>query len=193
MDDKRLLKPKYWISNYSDFLKGYAIKMVPLHLVEDLVQETFLSALKSAPFYKGNSTERTWLVGILRHKIMDYYRGINTKKALTKERAIRPENFNAYVPIESNPFKLDSSNPETYIILDDLVQILEEGFESLSENESRAIKLKINGMNTNQICDNMNINRAYCWLLISKARRKLRIFLEKNWESGLSYMPNNVN
>ncbi|MEO1013010.1 MAG: sigma-70 family RNA polymerase sigma factor [Bacteroidota bacterium] len=179
--EKRRLRPEHWMFNYSDFLKGYALKMVPFHLVEDLVQETFLSALKSAPYYKGNSTERTWLVGILRHKIMDYYRSIHTKKSLTKERTIRPENFNDYITIKSHPFKLDSSNPETFIILNDLVQILEEGFESLTEKDAIAIKLKIEGLNTNQICDNMDINRAYCWLLISKARKKLKLFLEENW------------
>ncbi|MEM6892203.1 MAG: sigma-70 family RNA polymerase sigma factor [Bacteroidota bacterium] len=181
MNEKRLLRPEHWISNYSDYLKVYAVKMVPFHLVEDLVQETFLSALKSASYYKGNSTERNWPVGILRHKIMDYYRSINTKKSLTKERAIRPESLSGYIPSKSHPFKLDSSNPETFIILNDLVQILEEGFESLTERESTAIRLKIEGLNTNQICDNMNINRAYCWLLISKARKKLKLFLEENW------------
>ncbi|WP_420400518.1 sigma-70 family RNA polymerase sigma factor [Flagellimonas sp.] len=181
MDERRLLKPERWISNYSDFLKAYVLKMAPFHLVEDLVQETFLSALKTAPLYKGNSTERNWLVGLLRHKIADYYRGINTKKALTKERALWSEYLNGYAPLNPHSFKLDSTNPETYIVLNDLVKILEEGFDSLTEKESSALRLKIEGLNTNQICNNMNINRAYCWLLISKARKKLKIFLEENW------------
>tara|TARA_R110002012_G_scaffold148866_1_gene307815 strand:+ start:477 stop:1034 length:558 start_codon:yes stop_codon:yes gene_type:complete len=181
MNEKRLLKPEHWISNYSNFLTDYAYKMIPSHHVEDIVQDTFLSGLKSAPFFKGNSTERTWLVGILRHKIMDYYRSINTKKALTKERAIRSQDLDIYFPIESYNSKLDISNPETFIILEDLIQILEVGFDCLSKKESIAIKLKIEGKDTNQICNEMKINRSHCWVLISKARKKLKIFLEENW------------
>jgi RNA polymerase sigma-70 factor (ECF subfamily) len=43
-------------------------------VAEDMVQDTFISAIKSASKFKGNSRIYTWLVGIAHHKIADYYR-----------------------------------------------------------------------------------------------------------------------
>lgn len=50
---------------------------------EDIVQETFLSALKSLKKFKGESHIYTWLVGIAHHKIGDYYRRLKREKRNT--------------------------------------------------------------------------------------------------------------
>src|SRR5512138_546146 len=52
-------------------------------IAEDIVQETFLSALKSAKNFKGNSQVYTWLVGIAHHKIADYYRHLKRERGNT--------------------------------------------------------------------------------------------------------------
>ncbi len=43
-------------------------------VAEDIVQETFIGAMKSAKKFNGKSQIYTWLVGIAHHKIADYYR-----------------------------------------------------------------------------------------------------------------------
>jgi len=43
-------------------------------LVDDLVQEVFLAALESLEGFTGGSSLRTWVLGIARHKVVDYYR-----------------------------------------------------------------------------------------------------------------------
>lgn len=43
-------------------------------LVDDVVQDVFLAALNGLPSFQGQSTLRTWLIGIARHKIEDLYR-----------------------------------------------------------------------------------------------------------------------
>ncbi len=48
-------------------------------MAKDLVQETFFAGFKSAKNYKGDATERTWLIAILKRKIIDHYRKINSK------------------------------------------------------------------------------------------------------------------
>jgi RNA polymerase sigma-70 factor (ECF subfamily) len=61
------LNPSNWVANYSDQLYGYAMsKTSKPELAEDLVQETFLAALKSLDNFKGLSSERTWLFTILK-------------------------------------------------------------------------------------------------------------------------------
>src|SRR5689334_14181987 len=56
-------------------LLGYAQRRVGrADLAEDLVQETWIAAMGSLPSFAGRSTLRTWLVGILRRKIVDMHR-----------------------------------------------------------------------------------------------------------------------
>lgn len=64
-----------WLDDHGDALYRYARSHVGRReLAEDLVQDTFLAAVKGRPF-RSESTVRTWLIAILRRKIVDYYRG----------------------------------------------------------------------------------------------------------------------
>ena len=69
------LDPEHWVDDYGDFLFRFAFARVNnKQTAEDLVQETLLSALKNISEFKNKSQERTWLISILKHKIIDYYR-----------------------------------------------------------------------------------------------------------------------
>ena len=68
--------PDRWVDEHGDALYGYAmLRLRDADVAADLVQETFLQALKGQGSFRGESTERTWLVGILKHKILDRFRG----------------------------------------------------------------------------------------------------------------------
>ena len=72
---KSQLDPKQWVDLYSDYLFNYAVVRVnDLELAQDLVQDTFLSALKAQSGFRGESSEKTWLIIILKRKIIDHYR-----------------------------------------------------------------------------------------------------------------------
>ena len=53
---------------------------------QDLVQDTFLAALKSMKNFKGEASERTWLISILKRKIIDHYRKVNSNKGKAEVR-----------------------------------------------------------------------------------------------------------
>ena len=58
--------PESWVDNYGDFLYRFALARVKdVSIAEDLVQETFLAALRARENFKGQSAERTWLTAIL--------------------------------------------------------------------------------------------------------------------------------
>lgn len=60
---------------HTRYLKSYALRRVrDPDLADDLVQDTFVAALSSAGQFEGRSAARTWLVGILKHKILDVFR-----------------------------------------------------------------------------------------------------------------------
>jgi RNA polymerase sigma-70 factor (ECF subfamily) len=69
------VSPELWVECYGNYLFNFAIGQVrDKSVAEDLVQDTFLAALKARDRFAGTSSERTWLVSILRHKIMDHLR-----------------------------------------------------------------------------------------------------------------------
>ncbi len=67
--------PGAWVEEHGDYLFRYAkFRVRETSLAEDIVQETLLAALQAYRNFAGRGSERTWLTGILKHKIMDYYR-----------------------------------------------------------------------------------------------------------------------
>ena len=65
-----LLEPKRWVSKYADYLLRYAMfRLNDEEHCQDLVQDTFLAALKAKENFKGNSSEKTWLTSILKKSI----------------------------------------------------------------------------------------------------------------------------
>src|ERR1041385_4784769 len=69
------IDPTVWGDDHGDYLFRYAVvRLREEAQAEDAVQETLLAAIQSLASYGGKSTERTWLTGILKHKIIDHYR-----------------------------------------------------------------------------------------------------------------------
>src|ERR671931_169889 len=76
--------PKKWIERYADLLYQYALPRVKeSSMAEDLVQETFLAALKGLENFRADASEKNWLFAILKHKIVDHYRKKNIETAVS--------------------------------------------------------------------------------------------------------------
>jgi RNA polymerase sigma factor (sigma-70 family) len=76
-----------WVYQYGDALFSWAIsKTKNKELSEDLVQDTFIAALKSFESFENRSQPKTWLISILNNKIIDYYRKEKTKSFLVSEK-----------------------------------------------------------------------------------------------------------
>src|SRR3984885_10561146 len=71
-----------WVDRHGDCLYRYALlRLRAPDLAADAVQETFLEALRARGSFEARSSERTWLIGILRHKILDHYRRSGREQA----------------------------------------------------------------------------------------------------------------
>src|SRR6266404_3317855 len=72
------LDPPGWLDRHGDYLFGYAMfRIRDLETAEDVLQETLLAAMKGHADFKGASSERTRLLGILRQKILERLRELN--------------------------------------------------------------------------------------------------------------------
>lgn len=88
-EEKPILKKEdveKWFEEHGDGLYRFALLRVSASdKAEDLVQETFLAALKSWKSFKGKSSVRSWLLGIMKHKVVDHYRKEGRHKALKED------------------------------------------------------------------------------------------------------------
>lgn len=85
-DSASAADPTVWVDRHGNSLFRYA--MMCLHdetLAEDLVQETLLAAIQSLDKFSDGASEKTWLISILKHKVIDYFRKNSKQIQLTDE------------------------------------------------------------------------------------------------------------
>jgi len=92
-----LSTPEQWLQLYGDILYRYGLARVRnAEVAEDLVQETLLAALKAKENYAGQSSEQTWLIGILKHKIIDSFRKASREQAQEYDDGFASDNDDDY-------------------------------------------------------------------------------------------------
>ncbi len=178
------LQPENWVDQYADYLFNYAVARVSdAEIAKDLVQETFYAGLNSAKNYKGDAAERTWLIAILKRKVIDYYRKINSKKGKAEVRV----NYSAASDAEgdwleeqvADPFSKDG---DSSIENEELGLAIQECISKLPKKQSLVFKMKtIQGMSTEDICNELGINPSNLWVMIHRARTALMGCLNQNW------------
>src|SRR6478672_13849330 len=78
--------PGRWLDDHGDYLFKYAgFRLRDTSAAEDAVQETFLAALKAYEKFEGRGSERTWLVGILKHKVIDHFRKLEREAPIGED------------------------------------------------------------------------------------------------------------
>lgn len=182
--ESNLLKPEDWIDLYADYLFNYTITRVnDREIAQDLVQDTFLAALKSAKNYKGEASERTWLISILKRKIIDHYRKINSNKGKAEVRMTYINDDRAEDDwLEQRVKDSASLNAENLMENEELGNAIHACLSKLPKKQAEVFKLKtIDGQDTETICNDLNITASNLWVLIYRARTSLITCLEKNW------------
>ncbi|WP_234974605.1 sigma-70 family RNA polymerase sigma factor [Tenacibaculum agarivorans] len=178
------LNPDTWIDNYSDYLYNYAVVRVSnSDVAKDLVQETFFAGLRSAKNFEGKSTERTWLISILKRKIIDYYRKINSKKGQAEVRMnFYEDGDNEGNWIEERVPQSWNSETERNIENEELKSQIDICIDNLPEKYAMVFRMKtIQEFETEEICKELDITPSNLWVIIHRARTQLRSCMEKNW------------
>ncbi|EAR13628.1 RNA polymerase sigma-70 factor [Polaribacter irgensii 23-P] len=181
---KNTLDSNKWIDKYADYLYNYSISRVNnSDLAKDLVQETFFAGLKSASNFEGRATERTWLVSILKRKIIDHYRKINSAKGQAEVR------MNFYENGENEGSWLEERVPQSWdnsvekkLENTELKSQLEICMDRLPEKYAMVFKMKtIQEFETAEICKELDITASNLWVILHRARVQLRKCMEDNW------------
>jgi RNA polymerase sigma-70 factor (ECF subfamily) len=154
---------------------------------QDLVQETFLSALKSLPSFKGKSSIRTWLVTILKHKIIDSYRRTQSRSEHPSEDTDPDSDFKSQgwwkgQWIEEHAPSDWGFQPETSIQQSEFIAILLQCLAALPKRMAAVFSLReMDGLKSQEICKELDISSSNLWVMLHRARYDLRRCLEQNW------------
>ncbi|WP_298545627.1 RNA polymerase sigma factor [uncultured Aquimarina sp.] len=168
------IEPDKWISNYYSFLKNYTRARIsdPLD-VEEIISETFLAALGSMHNFQHKCSEHTWLVSILKRKIVDYYRRQSSFKGKMLKYALSHEEYQKTYYGKTAIVDCDETTLSN-MNLEALEYLLAESLKRMSSKQSSVAKMRIyDKLSTEEICKRLNISKNNAWVLMSRARKAI--------------------
>jgi RNA polymerase sigma-70 factor, ECF subfamily len=180
-----------WVETHGDYLFAFAISRVRDEWVaEDLVQDTLLAAIQSFKSFQEKSSERTWLCGILKHKIIDHFRKSSREVELTEEEAdmssydylFQTEGLGkGHWTAESKP-TVWQENPEKVLEHAEFRGILTHCLGELPERVANVFTLReMDGFESSEICEFLHISPNNFWVMMHRARLHLRRCIDNNW------------
>jgi RNA polymerase sigma-70 factor (ECF subfamily) len=172
-----------WLDRHGDALYAYALARTRnAAAAEDLVQETLLAAYAGRESFRGGSAERTWLVGILKHKVIDHLR--RGQREVPLDDAMDPgDELEATLFDERGHWQVDVrewSRPDRAVEGGQLLAALRDCLEALPERLGTLFMMReLDGMGTDELLEALNISSANnLWVMLSRARLRLRQCLE---------------
>jgi RNA polymerase sigma-70 factor (TIGR02943 family) len=184
------LSPEKWVAEYADYLFSYALyKTSKRELAEDLVQDTFLSALKAKDGFKGDCAEKTWLVRILNNKIIDHYRSNKIGQDYEEYINETADNFHDAFFSKNEEGRWTNVVPPTNYASAADEYLKQNEFQGILDNCLQKIPIKlrqvfvekyIDDRTAEEICTQYTLTSANYWVIIHRAKVLLRTCLERN-------------
>lgn len=170
--------------------RGYLLRVAMLQLrdddlAEDVVQDTLLAALQGATAFAGRASLKTWLTGILKHKIVDAIRRKTREPAFASlEEESQLDDFDALFDETGhweNP-PAEWGDPETELSRHQFFDIMQLCLEQLPANTARVFMMReVMELTSEEICKELAITSTNLWVILYRARMALRQCLEQNW------------
>jgi RNA polymerase sigma-70 factor (ECF subfamily) len=169
------------------YLLRYAsLQLRDPHAAEDAVQETLVAALAGEASFQGRANLRTWLTGILKHKIIDAIRRLRREASAVP---LDPETTEFDALFAEDGHWADPppawTDPDASLEQKRFFAALEACLERLPRKIAQAFMMREHlGLDTAEICKELAITPTHCWVLLYRARMALRECLEKDWFTG---------
>jgi RNA polymerase sigma-70 factor (ECF subfamily) len=170
--------------------RGYLLRVATLQLrdpdlAEDVVQETLLAALKGEGGFSGKSSVKTWLTGILKHKIVDAIRRKAREPVVSSiEEECQIDDFDTLFDDSGhwdNP-PATWGDPEAQLSQSQFFDIVDFCLEKLPPNTARVFMMReVMELEGAEICKELRITSTNLWVILYRARVALRQCLEQNW------------
>ncbi len=174
-----------WVDDHGDYLYRYALtRLRKQDEAEDVVQETFLAALASLHRFAGTSSERTWLVGILKRKIVDVLRR-KMRERPTSDFDVTDGWFEKLFDARGNWVKGPGSwpsDPSATLTTKEFWSVFYRCLSKLPHRLAEAFTLRaVEEMAGADVCKVLDVSANNLWVMLHRARLQLARCLEFNW------------
>jgi len=174
-----------WLEEHGDYLFNLAVGQVRDETAaEDLVQETFLAALKARDSFRGQSSDRTWLVGILRHKIYDHLRRVCRGRLVYSDKSSSRPDQEVWDGSLLWVYEVAAEclEPSRRMELAEFRQALETALGKLPPRIAQVFQLyAVEERSNNEVCDRLGISENNLWVMLHRGRKQLRAELADWW------------
>ncbi len=174
------------LQQHRSYLLRYAmLQLRDADLAEDVVQETLLAALEGRARYSGQSSLKTWLTGILKHKIVDVLRRKSREQPLTTGRDESEADAADALFSEDGHWRNFPSrwgNPEKSLEDKRFWAAFEMCSQLMPARMARVFMMReVMELSTEEICKELSITQTNLWVMLHRARLSLRECLEIRW------------
>ena len=179
--ENRNLEPRLWVQKYGDLFYQYALRRLnDRQAAEDVVQETFLAAIKASVNYRGDALESTWLSSIMRKKTIDV---IRKRERARKNRSVSDV---AEVNNVTEDQCLDvigasfAMAPSKAMADAEFMKLVRDTLKRLPENQADVFVLReLEQLEPEVICELLNISRKNLWVRLYRARVALARYISE--------------
>jgi RNA polymerase sigma-70 factor (ECF subfamily) len=169
--------------------RSYLLRYASLQLrdqaaAEDAVQETLVAALAGEKSFGGRSNLRTWLTGILKHKIIDTIRRSTREATLVREPLGELDDLDALFIADGHWAEPPSawSDPDASLEQKQFFAALEQCLAGLPAKTAQAFMMREHlGLDASEICKELGVTSTHYWVLLYRARVALRECLQSSW------------
>jgi len=177
-----------------EFHRGYLMRVARLQLrdqalAEDVVQDALTAAIAAESGFSGKSSVKTWLTGILKHKIVDAIRRKQREPlvASTFDQECDIEDFEGLFRANGawDERPADWGDPEQALNRRQFFDIMDFCLEKLPPNTARVFMMReVMELDSDEICKELAITANNLWVILYRARMALRVCLQQNWFAG---------
>ncbi len=173
--------PEVWVDRFADLLFAAARRRVGNRSIcEELVQETLLSALKAKDSFGGQCEFSSWLVGILKHKILDHLRQVYRKSTQSLADDDEVEKIFESAGKWRHMPRRWHINPQDAAMESELEQMLSLCLDALPDQQRNAFVLSVmDEGDSAEVCNILGVSATNLYVLLHRARLRLRNCLEK--------------
>jgi RNA polymerase sigma-70 factor, ECF subfamily len=179
------LDPTNWVKDHGDYLFRFAlVRLKDRAAAEDAVQETFLAGMKAIERFDKRKPIRAWLTGILKFKVVDRIRIAAREFNVEDDEQITMMTGTAFryfgIPDrQTQPLKFD---PRHALEQKEFMTYFTKCLAGLDDRLNAVFVLReIEGESTEFICKELSISANNLWVILHRARQRLRMCLELNW------------
>jgi RNA polymerase sigma-70 factor (ECF subfamily) len=152
---------------------------------EDVVSETLIAALEKSASFTGQSQFKTWVVGILKHKIIDQFRR-SKREISTDELAAAMDTDDVDDLFAASGHRVaepqDWGDPEATLNQTQFLEVLQLCIDALPAALGRIFMMREwLEYETDQICKELGISSTNCFVMLYRARMRLRECMEIKW------------